>query len=188
MPPLEKTFDCTYDATALAELPSDRVERLYYPAASSEGGRDGMIVEVNPARHTAWIGVFAFGDKGSRVISGLYSMPDPDSLCVVARGSGFVVNAHSPQLWSQVEAYPVIDVRSVFTLRIILFVTYTAVVAYDSRGLRWRTGRLAWDGFDIVELTNTHLKGRTRDPASDSMLDFAVDLKDGSHQGGITEI
>jgi hypothetical protein len=188
MPALEKTFDCAYDATALAELPSDHVERLYYPGASPEGGRDGMIVEVKPARRAAWIGVFAFGDKGSRAVSGLYSLPDPDSLCVVARGSGFVVNVHSPQLWSQVEAYPTIDVRSVLTLRIILFATYTAVVAYDSRGLKWRTRRLAWDGFDIVELTDTHLKGRTRDSASDSMQDFVVDLKDGSHQGGIVEI
>ena len=74
-----------------------------------------------PARNTNKGGVFAFGDLTPKGMSGVYTLPNKDKLCVVSKGSGYFVTANNPADWDKVKSIPVMDVRSVLSQGIILF-------------------------------------------------------------------
>ena len=51
------------------------------------------------------------------------------------------------------------DVRSVKFQNILVFADYTELVAYGETGIKWRTERMAYDSFKIIEVTDRSLKG-----------------------------
>src|SRR6266851_9638550 len=96
-PTVDRTFSHFYECEQLAEMPGSlSLAHYYYPGASREGGRDGIIVEVRPAHGQLWLGTFAFGQIAPKGPSGIFTTPDPDRLCVVARGEGYFVSASTP--------------------------------------------------------------------------------------------
>lgn len=136
---------------------------------------------MTPEGGNAWIGTFAFGGTGfSRVLS----MPNPALLCVIARGAGYIVSAHRPDAWEGVNAEPITDGRPIPKADIVVFASYTELVAYGERGMRWRTKRLAWDGLDLIEVGDWALVGEYRD-LDDRMRRFEVDLLTGAACGGV---
>ncbi len=84
----------------------------FFPAGA-RGGHDGLVVQVRPAETEAWIGTFAFGREGNAAVTRVLGMPDPDQLCVVARGAGYFVCASAPERYEIVPMTPLIDVRAV---------------------------------------------------------------------------
>jgi hypothetical protein len=79
---LDTSFQRTYECEQLHEFPP--AQRWYFPGASTEGGRDGIIVKVVPRDAKQWVGVFAFGKIAPREgITGLFTFPDARVLCVV---------------------------------------------------------------------------------------------------------
>jgi hypothetical protein len=179
-------FSHNYEVEVLGELPSKKI--YYYPGASTQGGKDGLLIEVTPLQGESWVGVFAYGDLTPKGISGVYTLPNPDKFCVVSRGSGYFVSAYNPTDWDIVKSIPVIDVRSVSSQDIILFANYTELIAYNSLGVKWQTKRLAFDSFKIVELTDSYLKGEYYDIRSESKETFEVDLLTGKHKGSLKAI
>ncbi|RKI73416.1 hypothetical protein D7X55_05290 [Corallococcus sp. AB049A] len=128
--------------------------------------------------------MFAFGKLGKGT-SGVFSMPDPEKLCVVSRGAGYLVTARDPSAWEAVQALPVTDVRVAPSAGIVVFADFTELVAYGAEGLRWRTKRLAWDGLKIVQVTERSIIGEYWDMRTEAMQTFEVDLATGSQEGGV---
>jgi hypothetical protein len=181
---MDTTFSHFYECDQLTELQHSSRPHYYFPGATTKGGGDGLLVEVRPRDCEAWLGTFAFGRVSPTGLSGLYATPDPDRLCVVARGDGYFVSASNPEVWESVGAQPVTDVRIVHAHRIIVFADFTRLWAYGPSGLKWKTGRLAWSGFKITEVTDTTMLGEFWDPSREEAATFAVDLANGSHHGG----
>jgi hypothetical protein len=185
---INTTFQTNYEVTILEELPQpETIRHYFYPGASMAGGRDGLIVRVDPNARESWIGTFAFGQIAPTGPSGVFATPDPDRMCVVSRGMGNFVSAHSPLQCEEVNCYPIIDVRPIHTQGIIVFAEFTRLVAYGPAGLKWKTKRLSWDNLKIIEVTNTSIKGEFWDICSEATASFVVDLATGTHQGGIKE-
>lgn len=185
---LDRTFLHFYECEEMIELPDSSLPHYYYPGACTEGGRDGMLVRIRAQQAVQWFGTFAFGQVTPEGISGIFTTPDPDHVCVVARGEGYFVSSKVPTDWKSVTAVPIIDVRPVRKHEIIVFATFTDLVAYGSTKVRWRTKRLAWDGLAITKITEDYIKGKFWDIRSEAMATFTVDLATGAHRGGIQEL
>ncbi|MBO0757412.1 MAG: hypothetical protein J2P54_16270, partial [Bradyrhizobiaceae bacterium] len=156
--------------------------------ASVQGGRDGVLVKVRSERGQEWLGTFAFGHLTPNGVSGIFTTPDPDRLCVVAAGEGYFVSANRPTSWEGISVVPILDVRPVAARDIIVFADFTNLAAYGKTDLKWRTKRLSWDDLKITEVTDSFIKGEFWDILSEQMASFVVDLATGAHTGGRTEI
>ncbi len=185
---IDGTFAHFYECERLTETPRTAQPHYYYPGAFTEGGRDGILVEVRPQSGQAWLGTFAFSQVTPKGFSGVFTTPDPERVCIVSRGEGYIVSAARPTAWEAVRATPIIDVRLVRAQGIIVFANFTELVAYGSAGIKWRTKRLTWDSLKITEVTDTFIKGEFWDIRTEAMGSFIVDLATGTHQGGIKEI
>ena len=176
------TFPSDYTCELLDELPaSNEVERYFFG-----GGRDGILVRVTPRGRPPWIGTFAFGVHRTG-ISRILGMPEPRTLCVVARGAGYLVPTDTPASCEPVKAVPIMDARAAPGAGVVVFANLTELVAYGAEGLRWRTKRLAWDGFKVVEVTPSTLVGELWDLREDAARRFEVDLSTGAHRGGMED-
>jgi hypothetical protein len=111
-------------------------------------------------------------------------MPNPDMLCVVSQGAGYIVSTSQPDIWEEVALAPIIDVRRVQAAGVVVFATYTEILAYGAEGVTWRTRRLSWDGLKIVSVDAKVLVGEYWDVRSEAMQHFQVDLVSGESSGG----
>ena len=187
--PMNITFPHAYECEQLDEIPSHlSVEHYYYPSASKQGGRDGIIVEVRPAQGLPWLGTFAFGQITPKGSSGVFTTPNVERLCVVSRGEGYFVSTIAPGSWERVALTPIIEVHPIQAQEIIVFAEFTRLVAYGRTGLKWKTKRLTWDSLKIIEVTDTFIKGEFWDIHREVTENFTVDLTTGVHEGGIREL
>jgi hypothetical protein len=186
---MNATFPHTYECEQLAEGPGYASSRhYYYPGASNEGGRDGVLLEVRPEGGQPWFGTFAFGQIAPNLPSGIFTMPDPRLLCVVANGEGYLVFTNVPTSWERVRVTPIIDVRPIRAHEIIVFADFTRLVAYGNSGIKWQTRRLCWDNLKITDVTDTSITGEAWDFHSGTTKQFVVDLATGLDDGGVGEL
>lgn len=180
--PIERNPSYTW--TRLAELPGGPGIPVHYFPSDRCSGQDGLILQISPDQAAPWIGLFAFGRFGTNTATEVLPMPNADQLCVVASGSGYIVWPSSPLHWSEVEISPVVDVRRVPSKDLIVFADFTQLVAYDQNGPRWATERLSWDGFKILEVSESTLVGEYWDIRDEAVRRFEVDLNTGTARGG----
>lgn len=178
-------FPCTFQYSLLQDLPSvGDAPHYYYPGATRDGGRDGLTLEIRPDNAPPWLGTFAFGDILKSALSGVFSMPDRSRVCVVARGQGYTVRADQPTLWEPVQAAPITGVLPLPSKRLLVFATFTILVAYGEGGIKWRTKRLSSDGLQISSVTDSAIHGTCWDATVSAVKPFIVDLATGNHEGG----
>ncbi|HEV3038609.1 MAG TPA: hypothetical protein VHA33_12615 [Candidatus Angelobacter sp.] len=161
------------------------LEKLHhFPAMLEEGDRSGIYARVTAHHGISWIGFFAMGFESEHVARGLYSCPDPNSLCVVVGGYAYVINALHPEEWMQLEQRPVMDVRPIPESKLLLFIGATTISAVGESGQQWTTGRLSWEGITVSEIDQHRLRGAGWDALKDQEVPFEVDLITGHHTGG----
>jgi hypothetical protein len=161
------------------------LERFHqFPSELEERDRTGPYLRVVPQQGNAWIGFFSLGFDSDQVVNAIYSCPDADSLCVVAGGYGYVVNASDPSRWMRVEQQPVVDVRALPDHKLLLLAGFHAITAFGPLGLLWTTERLSWEGLSISRIDQAKLYGLGWDAIADKETPFEVDLATGKHTGG----
>jgi hypothetical protein len=183
---VDLSFQTNYDVEIVEELGSGN--RYYYPGATTQKGKDGLIIKVIPSENESWIGVFAFGEISIKGVSGIYTTPNPEKLCVVSRGMGYIVSTNNPIDWEEVVPIPIMEVYSVAAQNLLIFADYTKIYAYNASGLKWKTERLAFNSFKIIEVTDTSLKGRYWNERNDRDEIFEIDLLTGLQIGEINNI
>lgn len=160
-------------------------EKLYqFPARLEEGDRTGSYVRVTSGKSAAWVGFFALGFDSGEVASGIYSCPDPDWLCVVAGGYGYLVNAASPDQWVQIEQRPIVQVRAVPELKLLLFVGFTSISCLGEANHLWTSERLSWEGISISNIEGAVLHGMGWDAITDKEVPFELNLLTRRSTGG----
>ena len=182
---VELRFPCIFECKVLEELRGGTPDGLHDFPAHLTSGQDGVLLRVLPQHGTAWSGRFAFGKTGYSGCSMVSSMPDPDMICVVARGAGYVVSASDPGCWSLVELTPVMDVRAATAAGVLVFASHTDLVAYGENGVKWGTKRVAWSGLKVVMIGDQVLAGEYWDLREEATRRFEVDLATGEARGGI---
>lgn len=178
-------FPTNYHYEILHEMPQPlTIKHYYFPGAVTTGGKDGLLLLIKPDGAEPWIGTFADGSHGAKFQNGVYTTPDPDRLCVVSYGKGYIVSARDPQKIETVNLIPILDVRPVTRKGLLIFADYIQLLAYDKTGICWRTKRIAWDDLSINEITDDQIHGEYRDYRSEKSEKFTVDLTTGEVSGG----
>jgi hypothetical protein len=177
-----KPFPASYLVRQLDELPPSSEVTELRPVGQT--GTGGLIFEVDPGDSDSWVGFARPSSIGSRnAVTGLFPTPDPGRLCVITRGTAYLVDAATRRFVLLLRSGPVIFVTSLPDVGLLLLATPWRVLAIGRVGPAWRTGRLAIDGLRLDETDGLRLVG-VADPDSPEPRDFVIDLLNGSHRGG----
>jgi hypothetical protein len=172
----------SYSVTEPGELPgtgTPSLPVLYFPKPQNRSEHDGLWLRIKGKDGKPWIGVFAYlynaPPAWSRVIGSL----DPDRVCVIARGAGYIVDSNNPNRWENIAVNPVLDCRILMEHQLIIFAGFTHLAAYNSNGMAWQSPRVCWDELKILRITENIIEGTGYDPTSIGESRFVVDIKTG---------
>jgi len=152
-----------------------------YPREVEEIERGALELVVRPAIGREFLATFALGFADPAVPTGAWACPNPDWLCAVAGGYAYLVNTAQPKEWAQVEYRPVLAVMALPEQNLLLFSSHQSMTAYSPEGKVWETGRLSWEGFQVLRVGEQSLAGLGWDLMTDSEFEFEVDLRTGEH-------
>lgn len=177
-----RDFESEYHVDQIWETTGSQSEmrKLFYPGASELGGKDGLLIRVVPSAGEPWIGSFAPGPRSHESKSQVMSCPNPNELCVVSSGAGYIVRADDPSNWTSVRAIPVCDARSIPGDRLLVLSDFTKFVAYGENGLQWESPSVSSDGIEIVNIANGRLDLIAWDAAEQKRARITLNLENGS--------
>ena len=176
-------FPHSYEVKVISERPGTSQGEHYFPSEQEVGG-DCTMIEVVPYGGPRWTGLFERGYKSPEALTGIFATPNEDELCVVASGEGYLVRASDPTNWEKVRSFPIRDVRLLNKEAIIVFADFTTLIAYNEKGVAWKTPEISWDGLKITEVTQGQIKGLAWDAPGAEEVRFYVDAKTGVCEGG----
>ena len=155
---------------------------FFYPPSKDGREGSGLWVKFSVRDGKTWIGVFAFDYPSPPAFCRVVSSSDPNRVCVISNGAGYLVRTDKPEVWEKIPLIPILGVRPVPAHGMLIFSDLTRLAAYNSNGLIWRSPQVCWDGLRIVEVTNQRIQGLGYDPTNSTSHErpFAVDLKTGA--------
>lgn len=192
MPDLDESFPHTWKAQRLAGRPLIAPARhitLPRPVPGEEEtlARGALELLVTPAGQPQFLATCALGFADPTLPTGVWSCPQPDTLCAVAGGYAYLVPTASPDPQRSaihLPLRPVTAVLAAVSAGLLLFAGFHGVVAWGLDGIAWQSARLSWEGLTGLEVDGFALTGRGWDMLSDRELSFTLDLRTGSHTGG----
>lgn len=181
---IERSFPAYYEIEIVTSR--DRGDELiYFPQTRMRAGRkDDLLVRIKPERTSPWTGSFKREYDSDIGTSKVTTWPDPRYVCVLASGTGYLVDVDEPKRYRDIEYFPVSASIAVTRLGVIIFADLTRLIAYRKDGIAWVTGRLSWAGIEILDISERSIVGCGWDAAKEQKVEFAVDLRTGSHEGG----
>src|SRR6266540_1819093 len=139
----------------LDELPFDKVV-VQFPRNPISYSK-GYVIQVIPKNANEWIGNFKGIDQ--QYFSGVFVWPETRYICVIARGTAYVVHADNPEIYEELSIVPIIGAHSILEQRMIVFSTFWEISAFGEKGLLWKTQKLAIDGIEIKSIENGFIYG-----------------------------
>ena len=179
-------IDSTFNSNYHLEVGSDLAVPAtiyYFPDATHETGKDGVMVEVFATSGRNWTGVFAFGKFSPKGITSVCQLPDENRFCVISKGAGYIVNANDPTDWEEVSFVPILDVRCSEHQKLVILVNDTELCAYGSEGLLWVTDRLSWHDLRIKEVNEFQVVAEYWNIRDEAVREVRVNLEDGTAVG-----
>lgn len=149
-------FDVAHERTlrGLSRVP----ERVYYPGARRDGGRDGAWLRITASTGRVWTGVFA-SDLVAGRLSVIASWPHPSMLFVAVGGGPYLVDTRDPDAWSRLDRPTVRLLEPAPDVGLALLLDDEALSAYDADGLAWESDRLGPDAAWLGRLDDeVHLR------------------------------
>ena len=146
--------------------------------------RGALQLMVRPACDGMFLATCALGFKDPSMLTGVFACPNPQEMCAIAGGYGYVIHTMQPQHCTHLAMKPVIEVKPLVAQELLLFVGFHTVAALGRNGLAWESARLSWEGLRITEIEGGTLRGMGWNLLTDREVAFSIDLLTGHHQGG----
>ena len=186
---INDAFARSWSAEVLARPPLIAPVRQFMypqqvPGEEDALARGALIVNVRPASGGSFLATFALGFREASLPSGLWTCPSPERMLAVAGGYAYLVDTSAPEQSELLEQRPVTSILAAPEHGLLLLAGFHNVLAVGAEGVRWRTGRLSWEGVTLRELRDGRLLGEGWDMFSDTEVGFAVDLTTGQHEAG----
>ena len=144
--------------------------------------RSAFPLVCNPPIGTAdSSGKFEYGAEG---ISGFYKTPNPNTVCCILQGLAYWVPVLSPTSYQVIPSTPVKSIIPILNLKLLIFIDYTRLTAFNESGLAWRTASISWDDIQIDSVDAEYVRGRGWDSPREEFAPFTVELRTGAVQGG----
>jgi len=133
-------FDTNFAVDSDLEYPGDGRWTSPQVLVGDELGA-GPLAEISPFEDAPWLLA-----SGLTSVGGLYGCPDPDALCVFARGESAVfVGVREPHTQTRLGITPV-RIASAHEPSLLLMTEVDSVSAFDADGSRrWRSKAIALD-------------------------------------------
>ena len=154
------------------------------PGEEDALSRGALLVSVRPATGGSFLGTCALGFREASLPSGIWACPAPDDLLAVAGGYAYRVDTREPRQAELLEQRPVTAVLPAPGEGLLLLAGFHDILALDADGVRWRSGRLSWEGVTLQAVEAGVLHGRGWDMFADAEVAFRVNLQTGAHEGG----
>jgi hypothetical protein len=140
----------------------------------------GYVVQFTPTSGNSWVGNFQPGPGGATTT---LLHPDGRKVVVVTAGQMYVVDPDVRT--ASVVPGVVRHLYEVQNPRLLVFDDQGfQFQALGSEGVRWRTKRIAWDGFRNVVVDGNTLTAEAGNVTGDVWEAFDVDLRTGRTTGG----
>jgi len=184
---VDLSFAHDWTVEVLARRPMILPARQFvYPQQVEEVERGALEVLVRPRPgEPPFLATCALGFADPSAPSGVWSCPDPATLCAVAGGYAYLIDTTQPERWQQVEYRPVLSVHPLPEQGLLLFAGHHALTAWGAAGKAWQSARLSWEGIQILGVSGSKLIGEGWDLMSDRDVEFSLDLRTGEHTGGL---
>jgi hypothetical protein len=182
-------FSHTWSADVLKAPPLIAPARQFtYPRqiAGEEDAlaRGALILMVRPTTGGSFLATCALGFTDASMPTGVYACPKPAELCAVAGGYAYIIDTEQPERSTHIPLKPVVEVLSIPSHDLLIFVGFHKLYAWGPDGEAWKTDRLSSEGIRISGAEDNTLHGTGWDMFTDRDVAFTVDLKNGQHQGG----
>lgn len=179
-------FKHHYEISINPDWPSGTtdVTMFQFPVANVTGEQIGLAVEVTPYRSKDWLGVFLLGYQSPKALSGVFCCPNPDAICIVSGGRGYMIPVQNPDQGQELEAFPITNVICLVENELIILADFTTLHAFGPNGKEWSTRRLVYDDLKIVDINPVQIRGTGWDGPMNREVDYVVDLATGRHVGG----
>ena len=182
---IDLTFSHEWQADVLKARPLILPRRHFvYPLQVEEVERGALEVMIHPAGAEPFLATCALGFADPTAPTGVWSCPDPASICIAAGGYVYLIDTRDPSQWQQVEYRPVTEIRPLQDAGLLLFSGFHSLLAWGRSGAIWQTARLSWDGVRITSIEAGTIAGLGWDMRTDQEIPFEVDVKTGQHRGG----
>ena len=146
-----------------------------------ETAAQSLVLEITPFSGESWIGSFHGGPEG---LDGVFATPCADTVCVVVKGQGYWVPVLAPTTFELIQSAPIKQVVRIPDRNVLLFVSFTRLVAYGPCGFLWLTEDLSWDGLEITDVGAKTVLGTAWDSPANHRVPFSVDVETGKAEGG----
>jgi hypothetical protein len=146
--------------------------------------RGALQVLVRPTAGGTFLATCALGFTDPSMPTAIFGCPNPQQMCAVAGGYAYVIDTTKPERCTHISLKPVVEVRSLVTHSLLLFVGFHSIMAWGSDGLLWPSARLSWEGVRITNIEGNTLHGVGWNLLTDREAGFSLDLLTGLHQGG----
>jgi hypothetical protein len=146
--------------------------------------RGALQLMVSPTRGGTFLATCALGFKDPSMPTGIFSCPNPQEICAMAGGYGYLIDTTRPERCTLLSLKPVVEVRTLLAQGLLLFAGFHSIAAWGRDGLAWESARLSWEGIRITGLEGNTLHGMGWNLMTDREVAFSVDLLTGQHQGG----
>jgi hypothetical protein len=160
-----------------------------YPREAEEVERGALEVLVHPNNAGApdldsetwepFLATCALGFRDPAVPTGLWSTPKPEEICVISGGYAYLIDTTAPERFTMIEYRPVLEVRTVVTAGLMLFVGHHSILAWGRTGQAWQSEKLSDEGLTITAVEGAVLRGFGWDMMTDKETPFALDLHTG---------
>lgn len=137
----------------------------------------GLCVSVEPDHHDSWMGTF---DWDNVDYSRICACPNPNHLCVIARGCLYIVDVTSPEKCLMPNFGPVTDMIAVPTREKLLFADFTNLLSLGPHGIEWVSERISSDGIAIDWVNDTLCRVIGWSAASNKEVNVEIDLQTGA--------
>jgi hypothetical protein len=182
-------FERAWTAEVLKGAPLIAPARSYIWPMRIEGEEDALArgavnVMVRPTAGGSFLVTAALGFKDPSMPTGVYGCPNADEICVVAGGYAYIGRVGQPERVTLVGMKPVVAAMECVQEGLLVFVGFTALMAWGTDGKAWETGRLSWEGLRVTGVEGGVFRGFGWDLVKDVEVEFAVDLRTGVTTGG----
>jgi hypothetical protein len=146
--------------------------------------RGALQLLVHPAGGGTFLATCTLGFTNPAMPTGVFACPNPREMCAVAGGYAYIIDTVRPEHSTHIALKPVVELQSLVTQGLLLFVGFHSMVAWGRDGLAWESARLSWEGIRIIDIDGNVLHGLGWNLMTDREVDFSLDLLTGQHQGG----
>jgi len=141
--------------------------------------KGGALAPEGSSPPPPFLATCALGFRDPAAPTGLWSTPQPESMCAISGGYAYIIDTTRPERFTMIPYRPVLEVRPVINAGVLLFVGHHSILAWGRDGLAWESGKLSDEGVTITAIQGSVLHGRGWELMSDKETPFVLDMETG---------